>query len=57
VINQAPCHEDIMGEWRYISTLFLLDGGEWSVSSPGRFTPRVRATGAHWIGIWEHSNK
>jgi hypothetical protein len=24
-----------------------LDGGEWSASSPGRFTP-----GTHWIGGW-----
>jgi len=29
-----------------------LDGGEWSVSRPGRFTPRKRAPGAHWIGGW-----
>jgi hypothetical protein len=29
-----------------------LDGGEWSDSCPGRFTPRVRAPGAHWIGGW-----
>jgi hypothetical protein len=26
-----------------------LDGGEWSASSPGRFTPRERAPGTHWI--------
>jgi hypothetical protein len=24
-----------------------LDGGEWSASRPGRFTP-----GTHWIGCW-----
>jgi hypothetical protein len=29
-----------------------LDGGEWSVSRPGRFTPRERASGTHWIGGW-----
>jgi hypothetical protein len=29
-----------------------LDGGEWSASRPGRFTPRERATGTHWIGGW-----
>jgi hypothetical protein len=29
-----------------------LDGGEWSVSHPGRFTPRVKAAGTHWIGGW-----
>jgi hypothetical protein len=27
-----------------------LDGGEWSASHPGRFTPRERAPGTHWIG-------
>jgi hypothetical protein len=29
-----------------------LDGGEWSASHPGRFTPRKRAPGTHWIGGW-----
>jgi hypothetical protein len=27
-----------------------LDGGEWSASRPGRFTPKERACGTHWIG-------
>jgi hypothetical protein len=27
-------------------------GGEWSASCPGRFTPRERAPGTHWIGDW-----
>jgi len=27
-------------------------GGEWSASSPGRFTPGERAPGAHIIGGW-----
>jgi hypothetical protein len=27
-----------------------LDGREWSASRPGRFTPRERAPGTHWIG-------
>jgi hypothetical protein len=27
-----------------------LDGGEWSASRTGRFTPRERAPGTHWIG-------
>jgi hypothetical protein len=26
------------------------DGGEWSASRLGRFTPRERAPGTHWIG-------
>jgi hypothetical protein len=25
---------------------------EWSASRPGRFTPRERAPGSHWIGGW-----
>jgi hypothetical protein len=33
-----------------------LDGGEWSVSRPGRFTPRERAPGIHWIGGWVGSS-
>jgi hypothetical protein len=27
-----------------------LDGSEWSASRPGRFTPRERVPGTHWIG-------
>jgi hypothetical protein len=27
-----------------------LDGDEWSALRPGRFTPRERAPGTHWIG-------
>jgi hypothetical protein len=27
-------------------------GGEWSASRPGRFTPRERTLGTHWIGGW-----
>jgi hypothetical protein len=26
--------------------------GKWSASRPGRFTPRERAPGTHWIGGW-----
>jgi hypothetical protein len=29
-----------------------LDGGEWSASRPGHFTPRERAPGTHWIRGW-----
>jgi hypothetical protein len=29
-----------------------LDGGEWSASRPGRFTPRERALVTYWIGGW-----
>jgi hypothetical protein len=44
-----------MGEWKYSSTHSLtsaLDGGEWSASRHGRFTPRETAPGTHWIGGW-----
>jgi hypothetical protein len=47
---KAPCHEDILREWRYSSMHSLtlaLDGGEWSASHPGRFTPRERDLGTH----------
>jgi hypothetical protein len=29
-----------------------LDGGEWSASRPGSFTPKARAPFTHWIGGW-----
>jgi hypothetical protein len=53
--NWAPCHEGVLWEWRYSSTHSLtsaLDGGEWSASRPGRFTPKERASGTLWIGDW-----
>jgi hypothetical protein len=51
----APRHEGVLGEWRYSSTYSLtsvLDGGEWSASRPGSFTPREKAPGIHWIRGW-----
>jgi len=39
-------------ECRYNSTHSLtsaLDGGEWSALRSGRFTPREKAPGTHWI--------
>jgi hypothetical protein len=53
--SRAPRHEGVLGEWRYSSTRPLtsaLNGGEWSASRPGRFTPRERAPDTHWIGGW-----
>jgi hypothetical protein len=41
--------------WRYSSIHSLTsgrDGGEWSASRSGRFTPTERAPGTHWIGGW-----
>jgi hypothetical protein len=35
-----------------LSLTSALDGGEWSASRPGRFTPRERAPGTRWIGGW-----
>jgi 4-amino-4-deoxy-L-arabinose transferase-like glycosyltransferase len=29
-----------------------LEGGEWSVSRPGRFTPGKKPPGTHWLGGW-----
>jgi len=29
-----------------------LDEVEWSDSHPGRFTPRERVSGGHWLGGW-----
>jgi hypothetical protein len=34
------------------SLTLSLDGGEWSASHPGRFTPRERAPGTQCIGGW-----
>jgi len=38
----------------YSSTNFnsALDGSEWSVSRPGRFTPEERSAGTRWRGGW-----
>jgi hypothetical protein len=44
-----------MEEWRCSATRSLtsaLDGGVWSAWRPGRFTPKERARGIHWIGGW-----
>jgi hypothetical protein len=43
-----------MGERQYSSTIFTsaVDGGEWSASRPGRFTPEERDPGTHWKGCW-----
>jgi hypothetical protein len=55
VLNWAPRHEDVLREWRYSSTHCVtsaLDGGECLATRPGRFTPRERSPGTHWIGGW-----
>jgi hypothetical protein len=30
----------------------VLNGSEWSASRPGRFIPRERVPGSHWLGGW-----
>jgi hypothetical protein len=43
------------GGGRGIAPPFLtlaLDGGEWSVSHSGHFTPGEIAPGTYWIGGW-----
>jgi hypothetical protein len=53
--NWAPHHEGVLGELKYRPTHYLtsaLDRGEWLASRPGRFTPRERDPGTHWIGGW-----
>jgi hypothetical protein len=55
IFNCAPRHEGVLGERRYSFTHCLtsaLDGGEWSDSRPGHFTPRETASITHWIGGW-----
>jgi hypothetical protein len=42
----------VMEVKRHALLTWALDGGEWSASRPGRFTPRERAPGIHWIGGW-----
>jgi len=51
----ARRHGGVLGEWWYYPTHSLtsaLDGGEWSASRPGRFTPPGRHPGMHWVGGW-----
>jgi hypothetical protein len=48
-------NKHVLGEWRHSSRDYLtlaLDGGKWSTSRPGRFTPRERVRGTRWIGGW-----
>jgi hypothetical protein len=52
---EAPRHEGVLWEWRYIYTHSLtseLDAGEWSDLRFCCFTPRERAPGTHWIIGW-----
>jgi hypothetical protein len=45
VVVFSLCHEEAL-------LTSALDGGQWSASRPGRFTPGERVAGAHWIGGW-----
>jgi hypothetical protein len=56
VLNYAPRHGGVLGEWRYRSTHSLtsvLDGGGLSASRLVRFAPKEKAPGTLWIGGWE----
>ena len=50
IIKVVPVHamKATCGEWRCISPL----DGEWSASRLGRFTPKGRDRGTHWVGAW-----
>jgi hypothetical protein len=51
--NWTLRHEGVLGEWGIVPC--ILDLGtrrRWLTSRPGRFTPRERAPGTHWIGGW-----
>jgi hypothetical protein len=52
--NRAPRHEGVWGSGDKPQRILDLDtdGGEWSVSRTGRFTPREKARRTHWIGGW-----
>jgi hypothetical protein len=55
VLKQAPCHKDVVGEWKCRSTHSLnlaIDGDEGSAPRPSRFTSRERAPATHLIGGW-----
>jgi hypothetical protein len=43
-----------LGSWGIAPSFLIsgLDGGEWSTSRLGRFTPRERAPSTHWIRGW-----
>jgi hypothetical protein len=38
--------------WMHVFLILVLVGGEWSASRPGRYTPKERAPGTHWVGGW-----
>jgi hypothetical protein len=49
--NWALRHKGVLGEWMYSSTHSMtsaLDGGEWTASRPGRFTPQKETL----VPIW-----
>jgi len=49
VLMQVPHHENIWGVdvQLHTFTISVLDGGEWSASCPGQFTPRDTAPHIH----------
>jgi hypothetical protein len=38
--------------WLHPFFTSALDGGKWSASRPGSFSPREKVPGTHWVGDW-----
>jgi hypothetical protein len=49
-LNELPCHEDVQGIEGVAPSILTsaVDGGKWSASCPGHFTPREGAHGTHY---------
>jgi len=54
VLHKALRHGDVLEEFEVQLYAFFYLGTRWRwmVSFTGRFTPRERAPGTHWIGGW-----
>jgi hypothetical protein len=54
MLNRAPRHEGVFGIGGLAPRILTsaLDGSEWSASHTGRFIPKEKAPGTHWIGGW-----
>jgi len=56
LFNEALSHDDVWGSAHIAPCIFDLgtipDGGEWSASCLGCFTPGEKTAGTHWIRGW-----
>jgi len=52
VLSEEPRHEDVLGSVGIAPRVLTsaLDGGEWSTSCSGRFSPGKTASGTHLTG-------